>query len=177
MIDQKNARGNGAVRDAIHNTPKDYLAVTQAIHEKSFRPTPGGPDLMGWAADVADWEPYEHRDIQAPAKGYRTHRAGRQLVISLTELAPDAVITFDPDDAKSRRTGVVMGNVVGVTGPEVDFVVALVGPDEGVDVLWTIHAGDPVRPSVVPAVDWAGKRVTVAEAAALGVKYVRCEGY
>lgn len=161
-----------SVRSAIRNTPKDYLNVTLAIHAKSFNETPDA--LRAWA-EAADWQPYAHPAIQDPAVGFIAKRQGFQLVMTTSALKADDVITFDPWDAKSQKTGVVMGNVSGYSGPVVEHVVALIGPgDNGEMVLWTIHAGDPIRPDGLPTHMFAGRQMTAEDAEETGLRYVRC---
>lgn len=173
MADQpNNTSSTGAVRDAINNTPCGYLLATLGIHSRSFNEDAAA--TLQWALK-ADWEEFEHPSIQAPAKGYVAIRAGFQLVMPIEECGSGDIITFDPLDAKSDRTGVVMGNVVGYSGPVVAHVVALVGlGDKDEQVLWTLHAGDPIRPTGLETAKYAGSQMTAGYAAELGVTHVRC---
>lgn len=165
-------RCRNAVTAAMMATPLPYLLATLGLHGASFNES--AVQLLKWAL-LQDWVPYEHPAIQAPARGFIARRQGFQLVMPTGDLGPDDVITFDPLDEKSLRTGVVMGRVLGHTGPVVEHVVALIGSGaDGREVLWTIHAGDPIRPSTLPANEWAGKTIGVPEACAMGVEYVRC---
>ena len=166
----KNKKDNDVTR-AIVRTPLDYLMTTLGIHCRSFNEE--AQETLAWALRQ-DWQPYSHHAIQEPARGFVAKRQGFQLVMPVRDLNPEDVITFDPRDAKSERTGVVMGNVRGYSGPVVENVVALVGPSEGGEVLWTLHAGDPIRPSTLPTSEWAGRSITAREAVELGVEYVRC---
>ena len=166
----KNKKDNDVTR-AIVRTPLAYLLATMGIHCRSFNESPEG--TLEWALKQ-DWRPYEHAAIQAPARGFACTRQGFQLVMPTGDLQPEDVITFDAMDDKSIKTGVVMGNVRGYTGPVVEHVVALVGPSEGGEVLWTLHAGDPIRPSTLPVKEWASRSITAAEAVQMGVEYVRC---
>lgn len=155
-------------------TPKAYLVATLGMHCRSFGDV-NVAQFRSWIENT-EWEPFEHPAIQAPAKGYSAKRDGHMTIVPLADLAPTDLLQFDPDSAKSRATGVVMANVTKPTkGMAVNYVVALVGPgDDGEDVLWTIHAGPPIRPEGLPTAEWAGRTVSVAEARALGVQYARC---
>lgn len=58
----------------------------------------------------------------------------------------------------------------------VDFTVLTVGEEEGMQVVYTLHPGLPIRPSQVPAEGFAGKEVTVSEAYDLGLRYAKVNG-
>ena len=160
-----------AVVQAILATEPEYLMHTMGLHAPSW-----GEDAahtMAWALR-ADWKPYLHPDIVAPAEGYYTTRAGNLLIVPLAMHDDEDEIVFDEPSPKSSASGFVMGTSRKVVlGEETDIAIALIGPHEGGNVLYTLHAGAPIRPSTVPA-EWAGKRVSVGFARTqLGVTHVR----
>ena len=59
--------------------------------------------------------------------------------------------------------------VSGEKGPEVEDTWLIVGKEDGVDVVFTFHPGEPVRPSVVEAKDCPdGTKLTKEQALNLG---------
>lgn len=91
---------------------------------------------------------------------------GRLGIVELASLPTDTVVTLDD----RKNTGKVSAVVDGVLGPEVDFTVIILGPEGGVEVVFTFHPGEPVRPSQVQCeTGMHGRRVTIAEAQTMGL--------
>lgn len=92
---------------------------------------------------------------------------GELGVVSLDDLPADSDIILDD----RKNTGNVSATVKGVRGKKVDFIVAILGPEQGKEVLFTFHPGDPVNPSRVKTeTGMHGRHVTVAEALKMGLQ-------
>lgn len=98
---------------------------------------------------------------------------GELGVIALSDLPVDSDIILDD----RKNTGNISATVKGVRGKSVGFVVAILGPENGREILCTFHPGDPCRPSMVknkPGMH--GRHVTVTEAKALGLETAKIVG-
>ena len=54
---------------------------------------------------------------------------------------------------------------------EVDFAVCILGMEDGREVIFTFHPGDPIPPDTIKAEDLGRSSITVAEAKSLGFVY------
>lgn len=119
------------------------------------------------AVRSADWTEYANcPNLMDGCKAYRTPCTGRYGIVELDDLSDDTELVLDD----RKNTGVVSATVKGKVGREVDFAVLIIGPEQGEDVVFTIHPGDPVLPSKVSATDrHHGEIVTVKVAKALGL--------
>jgi len=120
-----------------------------------------GPEASGSTFDVRDaadlvvrlaaarWEPFEHPDVRAPAAAFKTLDVGGRLgVVDLRSLPDSARVTL----RDAHATGFLSAEVDGALGPEVGHAVVLLGPDDdGSEVVYTFHPGDPAAPSTVRA--------------------------
>ena len=115
---------------------------------------------------AAAWEPYSHSAVQEGCSAFLTRDLeGRLGIVELASLPPDTVVTLDD----RKNTGKVSAVVDGVLGPVVDFTVIILGDENGVEVVYTFHPGEPVRPSQVQCeAGMHGRRVTIAEALEMG---------
>lgn len=115
----------------------------------------------------ANWTVAEHPDVMQGCTAYTTKdiKGGHFGLLKIAELPDDATITAsDP-----KGTGKVSMVVSGEKGPEVEDTWLIVGDEEGHDVVFTFHPGEPVRPSLVEVKDCPdGKKLTKEEALALG---------
>jgi hypothetical protein len=118
----------------------------------------------------ADWTPYQHENVKAPAKAYKANIAGYEGLVKLNTLPKDKTVVLDD----RKNTGKVSVVADGVLGNKVNFTVILVGPHEGNEVVWTFHPSDPIMPSVVDAGEGMnGKEITVEEAIRMGFEYAK----
>lgn len=142
-----------------------------------------GPESSGSVFDApqsaeslgaAEWTPYEHDAVQAPARAFRAPIAGKVGLVALASLPADETVRL----VDGHETGFVSVVADGVASQPVDFTVALVGPgDNGEDIIWTVHPGDPIRPSSLEATDeTSGKTLTAAEAIRLGFGFAKVGG-
>ncbi len=93
-------------------------------------------------------------------------------VIELVQLPPSDLVVLDD----RKNTGKVSCVVKGLRGQVVDFIVCIIGSEQGEDVIFTFHPGDPVQPSKVQAEPGLhGKTVTALEAYEMGLRTAKIE--
>ena len=141
-----------------------------------------GPDSSGSvfnvpqtveSLDSADWQTFDHPAVQAPATAFRASIPGKVGIVRLDTLSADTAVKL----TDGHETGFVSATVLGEAATPVDFSVMLVGPaDDGSDIVWTVHPGEPVRPSSIPAAGHEGETITVAEALAMGFEFGKVGG-
>lgn len=114
----------------------------------------------------ANWESYSHEAVMEGCSAFSTRDLrGRLGIVELASLSADTIVTLDD----RKNTGKVSAVVDGVLGPEVDFIVIILGDEGGVEVVFTFHPGESVRPSQVQCeTGMHGRRVTIAEAQEMG---------
>lgn len=122
---------------------------------------------------AADWQPYEHPDVSAPAVAFRADIPGTVGVVRLADLPPDTPVRL----ADPKGTGFVEATALLPEGPRATFTTLLLGParDGSGETLWTLFPGEPVRPSTLPAEGRDGATLTAREAAALGLAIAKAE--
>lgn len=122
---------------------------------------------MERALTKAHWKKAEHPDVMPGCQAYVTKdiKGGHLGLLKIADLPDDAVITAsDP-----KNTGKVSMTVSGEKGPETEETWLIIGKEEGTDVVFTFHPGEPVRPSVVEVKDCPdGTKLTKDQAIALG---------
>lgn len=92
---------------------------------------------------------------------------GRLGIVELCELPDDKVVTLDD----RKDTGKVSAVIEGALGEVVHHAVCILGQEQGEEVMFTFHPGDPVNPSQVQATPGLhGKTVTVEEALKMGLE-------
>lgn len=170
---------NQRVAQAIATTQEvlpDYWASTVAQR----LPSSGAGSLMrGYASAVAleealvraDWVAYSHPDLLPECAAFISHTlGGTQGLVKLVDLPHEQLVTLDD----RKNTGMLSCVVSGCASEAVDYVVMILGPEEGREIVYTFHPGAPVRPSVVIAEPGShGRQVTVAEAQAMGFELAK----
>jgi hypothetical protein len=154
-------------------TPSDHLAGIlrqrnpgpQALGSRFFTPQ----DLASLTA--AAWEPYWHQEVAPGCQAWRAPIPGFVGVMSLDELPPSSKLRL-VDGHATGFVETVYDAPAGVL-PPVEFTTAIVGVHEGVEMVFTIFPGLPVRPSSLPAAEHLGRVVTLDEARALGFRYAK----
>ena len=116
----------------------------------------------------AVWEEYSHPALAPETSALRAWTpSGRLGVVELAKLDPSTPIVLDD----RKGTGTVSATVKGALGEAVNFTVLILGQEQGREVVFTFHPGDPVRPSSVKTEPGLhGKAVTAAEARAMGLE-------
>lgn len=121
---------------------------------------------------TADWEEYSHTAVMSGCTAFIAELPGRLGVIELASLPSDKVVTLDD----RKDTGMVSAVVQDVRGENVPFTVLILGLEQGVEVVFTFHPGDPVRPSQVQhEAGMHGRQVTVSEALSMGLETAKIE--
>lgn len=114
----------------------------------------------------AEWEEYSHDALSAGTVGFKTYSiAGRIGIVDIDSLSADELVTLDD----RKNTGMVSATVQGVLGSEISYTVAILGEENGQEVLFTVHPGDPVMPSKVPAEGLHGITVSRDDALKMGL--------
>lgn len=169
---------NERVERAIIATPKDYLERTLASRAGSSPDRAGSyyvdatPDEVLEAIYSADWRPYQHPSIQAPAVGFRAEIPGMLGVVHVAHLPAGAELRLAPIPKLPEKLELQV--VTESDGIPVRHSVMLLGPHEGMEVVWTFHPGDPTPPSQYsnfPGL--AGAVITPEEALSLGLSHAK----
>jgi len=114
---------------------------------------------------VAEWRPFQHPAVAPGCEAFSTDLPGALGIVDVRLLPPTASLTLmDP-----KGTGTVEACVSGLRGVLVPFTVAILGQEEGREVVFTFHPGDPIRPSSVPSEGRSGRVVSPAECLELGL--------
>ena len=125
------------------------------------------PEEMEKALREANWVEAKHPDVMPGCKAYKTTdiKGGHYGLIKIADLPDDAIIiASDP-----KGTGKVSMLVPDMIGPAVEETWLIVGDEEGHDVVFTFHPGEPVRPSILEVEDCPdGTRLTKVEALVFG---------
>lgn len=114
-----------------------------------------------------DWEVYENCPNLIPGCTAYVLRdvSGHLGVIELYKLDP--MMMLDVIDNKKTGKAKLLAHV-GI-GPETDFATVIIGEEQGKEVIFTFHPGQPIRPSEIPIEALKGRnKITVAEAITLG---------
>lgn len=158
---------------AFANTPGDHAAGILAQRNP-------GPKAVGstflvsttWRELAADlWYPYEHPEVAPGCQAWKAFVPGFLGVMDIDALPPSSRLRLSDGHA----TGFVEAVYEAPAGARVpiDYTTAIVGTHEGVEMVFTVFPGDPVRPSSLPAVEHLGREVSLEEARQLGFRYVK----
>lgn len=145
---------------------------TEATAKGSFFTAPQTVETL----KAADWEPYAHPDVNAPAVGFKAPIPGTVGVVDLRTLPKDTIVTLygKVEDPNPDITGTVVFPKDQL--PKADFTTLLLGPgDDGIEVVWTFFPGEPVRFSSIKGKELIGKKITVAEAIDMSILYGKVE--
>jgi len=119
----------------------------------------------------AEWAETTNDNVMPGCRAYKTTDIGGQIgIVPINDLDDNVVLTAsDP-----KGTGNVELTCSGQLGTVVNETWLIIGPENGVDVVYTFHPGAPIQPSTV-SIDKlpAGSVVTKAEALALGFTYAK----
>ena len=114
---------------------------------------------------TADWEETSHPDVMPGCRVYKTSLGGRYGIVEISSLPADTLLVADD----RKNTGRVAMTVKGIKGELVPFTYLIIGKEDGIDVVYTFHPGEPIRPSVVETATLShGSKVSKAYAKELG---------
>ena len=171
-------------RCAFENTDPAYLASCLAQRQ----PQSGGAGsrfLKEMSLDelkAADWQPFHHLAVQAPAIAFKAHFPGRVGFVRIADLDPDTTLIMN--DLYGAGTPLGMFEVIyHGPRPKVDYATLLVGPDQqdpNKMVVRSFFPGDPITPCMIAAggLLWGiepGDKIGPAFAMTLGFIYAKVE--
>ena len=114
---------------------------------------------------TADWEETSHPDVMPGCRVFKTSLGGRYGIVEISSLPADTLLVADD----RKNTGRVAMTVKGIKGELVPFTYLIIGKEDGIDVVYTFHPGEPIRPSVVETATLShGSKVSKAYAKELG---------
>lgn len=118
----------------------------------------------------ADWTETTHPDVMAGCRVFKTNLEGRFGLVKISDLSDDTKLIADD----SKHTGKVAMTVKGIRGMIVPETYLIIGKEDGVDVVFTFHPGEPVRPSIVEVSKLNhGCVISKSEARNLGFDYAK----
>ncbi len=98
--------------------------------------------LLAW------WEAYDHPEIRFPCRGFITKDLKGILGVGSIWDLPDQVFRVEDPKGTGKLTPVTL--MEGTKIHKVDFTVLVIGPmesDPSSPEVWTVHPGNPIRPS------------------------------
>lgn len=118
---------------------------------------------------TAAWEEYSHPAIMTGCIAFKAMIPGRLGIIALANLPADAIVTLD--DRKGTGKAAVVTE--GFQGEMVGHTIMILGPEDGREIVYTFHPGDPIAPSLVPVANMHGKKISVREAVSMGFEFAK----
>lgn len=113
----------------------------------------------------ANWEETTHPDVMPGCRVFKTDLEGRFGLVKIDELPKDTKLIADD----RKNTGKVAMTVKGIRGKIVHETYLIIGKNDDLDVVYTFHPGEPIRPSIVEVSEIShGSIVSVAQAKELG---------
>jgi len=171
------------VSRAMYNTPSDYLAKTMASRSGTSPDRAGSyypnktPIQVFEMLETAKWEPYAHKNISPPAQGFRAKIAGRMGMVRIETLPNRAMLRLEDPKGTGELCAVFESPN---PGTPVDFTVALIGPDNGKEIMWTVFPGDPIQACIamsdgkaINIPEFVGSEISKEEALDLGMEWAK----
>lgn len=171
------------VRSAIEATPTDYLRST--IEQRSID-IPGhagsyihkSPNKIMTHLLTSTWKETTHEYVCTPARVYHTNdMTGTYGMIALSDLSEEIVL--EVDDRKDTGMASLVYRIDQATGQLFQLlnqvsVWLITGPgDDGKDIIWTFHPGEPVPVTQTLSEDFKEEQITVHAARKLGMVYAK----
>lgn len=180
--DPHTARLRVALANLLAREPDYYRKMLAQRAGRLANPSRPNPDALGSVypelnefgverrLQEVTWEPYEHPAVMPGCVALATRELrGRVGVVELATLDPQAPVELlDP-----KGTGFVEAAAPGALGPESDLTVAILGTEDGVEVVFTFFPGAPIQPSRLPAEGRAGTTISARDALALGLTHAK----
>lgn len=169
------AMENLAALEGTAGVPEGYCRNTFAQRlpggaGSTFTGVKSVEDILAALNRAEDWEEYSHPAIMPGCTAFITRSLGGVLgVVDLAALPVDTVVTLDDRKGTGKVSCVVSAAAV-PQRPVAGFTIVILGEEQGREVLFTLHPGEPVRPSSVQTEPGMhGTTVTVAEAINMGL--------
>ena len=114
---------------------------------------------------TADWQEVVHPDVMSGCTAFKANVPGLLGIMPIAKLPEDAdLFTID-----TKKTGFIGIGCTGVQKMPVAFSYLILGMEGDLEVVYTFHPGEPVRPSEIETTDIpAGKKITKEEALSMG---------
>lgn len=110
---------------------------------------------------------------------YTLNLGGTLGVIWLPHLPTSTIVTLDDRKNTGKISAVIKRTEIELTTcslAHTNFTTLITGEENGMQVVFTVHPGDPVRPSqVVTEPGLHGKNITVAEALEMGLTIAKLD--
>lgn len=168
------------VRQAIENTPPDYLqscaaqrAGAEESHLGSYYPDLTAEQVLEKLKGV-EWENFRDPNIQDPARGYIAKGfSGMYNMLHIDEIGTGPTEKLKLVDPK--KTGFVecTCDFVNHKAQHDDDTIVIIGEHEGKDVVFTFYPGPVISPCELSAEEYDGRELTVTEAKELGIEWVK----
>lgn len=116
---------------------------------------------------IGDWEVYENcPNLLSGCTAYILRDVPGHLgIVDLEGLDETTVL----DVIDNKKTGMAKCIVSGALGPKTNMATLILGEDQGQEVAFTFHPGEPVKPDEIPVEKLGGRTsITVAEAVDFG---------
>ena len=172
---------NDIVQRAIDTTKEyfgDYFQKTcaQRIYNGKGSVFTGITNIqdMENALRAAKWVAAEHKDVAEGCKAFKTTDIpGGNFGLAEIESLPDDVVIMAQDP---KGTGMISMVACGEANRPVDETWLIIGEEEGKEIVFTFHPGEPIPPSRTSVEQiHDGQILTKQEALALGFKTVKLQ--
>ena len=156
---------------------ESYWAETLASRQPNgfgsrFLTETSSEDILSW-----NWAPYlDCPDLQDGCVAFVTPISGILGVVRLSDLPQEMKVRLSDPKSTGKVTPELERSTLSQGLDQVEFKVAILGQEGDREVVFTLHPGDPIRPSSVPAKERTGLRISVAEALSLGLKFAKVQG-
>lgn len=161
---------------AFARSDEKYIAET-------LKSRTAGPDSSGSTFDEtqtvqslieANWEPYEHPAVLKGCTAFKAPIPGMLGVVDLAQFPSMTMVKLvDPKGTAGTYGGGLMAELPLKLEDQliVDFSVIILGPEDGKEVVYTFHPGDPIRPTMVDKAKWKNETVNIVQALERGFRY------
>jgi len=126
------------------------------------------PEALEAALLGATWETFNHPDVMEGCHAFKAPLPGTFGLVDLSTLPVDNLVFL----ADPKGTGFVEAEVEGSKGGQVAFTVIILGTEQGEEIVFTFHPGDPIKPSRL-AKEGLWDKITVGQARELGFKWAK----
>ncbi len=168
------ASSNQRVRKAVLATEKllgDYWENTCKLRSGNGGSCYPGktPQEIADMVMEADWHEAQHPDVMPGCSAFKASIPGGLFGLVKVDDLPDSAVLIAVDPKGTGRISMTVCKEYLASENMTDETWLIVGPEAGVDVVYTFHPGEPVRPSLVETAELAdGTRLTKGDAKAFG---------
>lgn len=125
----------------------------------------------------AEWTPYNHPDVKAPAVAFKADIPGYFGLVDLEELDEDTPIQVVKAHKGAIEEAACLVSPDGISRPKSEFTTILLGPGKEGEIVWTFFPGPPISPRSTPwTQELADSINTAGDAVANGFKWAKLAG-